>query len=102
MSYMSKKTQKRQSAIVSLSDRNAFEIQQINNQKAKMLKDYEEKKSGIMTISFQLLYSKYVLAFYLFTLLNAVQQKQKFTKNDAIENIIDIQSLPKFLGTPIN
>jgi len=47
MSYMSKKTQKRQSAIVSLSDRNAFEIQQINNQKAKMLKDYEEKKSAL-------------------------------------------------------
>ena len=49
MSYMAKKTQKRQSAIVSLSDRNANEIQQINNHKTKMLKDYEETKSGIMS-----------------------------------------------------
>ena len=50
MSYMTKKTQKRQAVIVSLSDRNAFEIQQINNHKDKMLKDYEDKKSGIMPV----------------------------------------------------
>lgn len=43
---MAKKTQKRQSAIVSLSDRNAFEIQKTNDQKMQMLKDYEAKKSG--------------------------------------------------------
>ena len=59
MSYMSKKTQKRQSAIVSLSDRNAFEIQQINNHKAKMLKDYEEKKSGTVLVSFDSFHFKY-------------------------------------------
>ena len=46
MSYMAKKTQKRQSAIVSLSDRNAFEIQKTNDQKMQMLKDYEGRKSG--------------------------------------------------------
>eukprot|EP00794_Sanderia_malayensis_P009017 gene9017-9981_t len=47
MSYMTKKTQKRQAAIVSLSDQNAYEIQQINNQKEHMLKEYEEKKTAL-------------------------------------------------------
>ena len=51
MSYMAKKTQKRQSAIVSLSDRNAFEIQQTNNHKAQMLKDYEDTKSGRASVN---------------------------------------------------
>eukprot|EP00795_Rhopilema_esculentum_P009033 gene9033-16676_t len=47
MSYMTKKTQKRQSAIVSLSDRNADEIKQTNNHKAQMLKNYDDQKAAL-------------------------------------------------------
>ncbi len=49
---MTKKTQKRQTAIVSLSDQNAFEIQQITNQKTQMLKDFADKKAGITQTTF--------------------------------------------------
>ncbi|KAK3705175.1 hypothetical protein QZH41_013963 [Actinostola sp. cb2023] len=50
MSYMSKKTQKRQTTIISLSDRNQQEIQDINEQKETLLKDYEQKKEGLKTV----------------------------------------------------
>lgn len=46
MSYMSKKTQKRQTTIISLSDRNQQEIKDINEQKEQLLKDFEQKKEG--------------------------------------------------------
>ena len=46
MSYMEKKTSKRQTTIISLSDQNAKEIQDIHDQKQQMLRDYEEKKAG--------------------------------------------------------
>jgi hypothetical protein len=46
MSYMSKKTQKRQTTIISLSDRNQQELQDINNQKEQLIKDYGHKKDS--------------------------------------------------------
>ena len=46
MSYMEKKTNKRQTTIISLSDYNAKEIQDIKDAKAKLLAEFEEKKSG--------------------------------------------------------
>ena len=49
MSYMEKKTSKRQSTIISLSDQNAKEIQDIHDQKRQMLEEYEEKKAGMGT-----------------------------------------------------
>ena len=50
MSYMEKKTSKRQSTIVSLSDQNAKEIQDIKEQKAQMLQEYEDKKAQLRTV----------------------------------------------------
>ena len=46
MSYMEKKTSKRQTAIISLSDQNHKEIQDIKDQKQEMLDEYESKKAG--------------------------------------------------------
>ena len=46
MSYMSKKTQKRQTTIISLSDRNQQELNDIKEQKEQIQKDYAEKKDG--------------------------------------------------------
>ena len=43
---MEKKTNKRQTTIISLSDQNAKEIQDIKDQKQEMLEDYEDKKQG--------------------------------------------------------
>jgi len=43
---MSKKTQKRQTTIISLSDRNQQEIKDISEQKEQLLKDFEQKKEG--------------------------------------------------------
>lgn len=47
MSYMAKKTHKRQTTIVSLSDQNQKELEKINAQKEQMLSDYEEKKNKL-------------------------------------------------------
>ena len=44
MSYMSKKTQKRQTTIISLSDRNQKELDDIKDQKEQILKEYADKK----------------------------------------------------------
>ena len=49
MSYMEKKTNRRQTTIVSLSDQNQKEIQDIKDQKAAMLAEYEQKKQGLFT-----------------------------------------------------
>ena len=48
MSFMSKKTQKKQSAIITLSDKNEHELQKIANEKKEMLKRYEERKEGVL------------------------------------------------------
>lgn len=50
MSYMEKKTHKRQTTIVTLSDQNAKEIQDIHTQKERMLAGYEEKKAKFRAI----------------------------------------------------
>ena len=43
---MEKKTSKRQTTIISLSDQNQKEIYDLNEQKEEMKDEYEEKKSG--------------------------------------------------------
>ena len=46
MSYMSKKSQKRQSTIVTLSDRNDAELKSVRQQTAHMMSEYERRKDG--------------------------------------------------------
>ena len=46
MSYMEKKTSKRQTTIISLSDQNQKQIQDIRDEKKQMIDEYEEKKAG--------------------------------------------------------
>ena len=46
MSYMAKKTQKRQTTIISLSDSNQQELENIKQQREQMLTEYQEKKQG--------------------------------------------------------
>ena len=48
MSFMAKKTNKRQTAIISLSDKNENELQKISAEKKEMLKQYEERKEGLL------------------------------------------------------
>ena len=55
MSYMEKKTNKRQTTIISLSDYNAKEIQDIRDAKAKLLADFEEKKNGEWCVKYSIL-----------------------------------------------
>lgn len=50
MTYMAKKTHKRQTTIISLSDQNQKELENINAQKAQMLADYEMKKTRLKSI----------------------------------------------------
>ena len=45
MSYMEKKTHKRQTTIISLSDQNQKEINDIKEHKRIMLEDYDQKKA---------------------------------------------------------
>ncbi|XP_028395123.1 coiled-coil domain-containing protein 166-like [Dendronephthya gigantea] len=47
MAYMSRKTQKRQSAIVSLNDNNQSELSKIQKQKEEMIAYYEELKNEL-------------------------------------------------------
>ena len=47
MSYMEKKTAKRQTTIISLSDQNQKEIQDIQSQKQHMLEEFDQKKAGL-------------------------------------------------------
>ena len=47
MSYMAKKTHKRQTTIITLSDQNQKELEKINRQKEIMLADYEAKKNRL-------------------------------------------------------
>ena len=46
MSYMDKKTNKRQTTIISLSDENQKQIQNIQEEKRLMLEEYENQKAG--------------------------------------------------------
>ncbi|XP_031575101.1 coiled-coil domain-containing protein 153-like, partial [Actinia tenebrosa] len=50
MSYMSKKTQKRQTTIITLSDRNQQELQDINDQKEQLLTEYGQKKDELKAL----------------------------------------------------
>jgi len=50
MSYMDKKTSKRQTTIISLSDHNQKEINDIRDQKRIMLEDYDKKKNSLRAI----------------------------------------------------
>ena len=47
MHFMSKKTNLRQTQIVTLSDYHRQEIQDTNRDKENMLKEYQQKKEGI-------------------------------------------------------
>ena len=46
LGYISKKTQKRQSAVITLSDRNAEKIKEIETKKAEMLHKFDNQKQG--------------------------------------------------------
>ena len=46
MSYMAKKTQKRQTTIISLSDSNQQELENIKQQREQMITEYQDKKQG--------------------------------------------------------
>lgn len=50
MSYMERKTHKRQTSIITLSDQNTKEIQDIREQKERLLASYEEKKAKLRAI----------------------------------------------------
>ncbi|XP_070581050.1 coiled-coil domain-containing protein 166-like [Ptychodera flava] len=50
MSYMAKKTHKRQTTIITLTDQNQKEIEDINKQREEMLKSYEGKKQELRII----------------------------------------------------
>ncbi|XP_077980396.1 coiled-coil domain-containing protein 166-like [Glandiceps talaboti] len=50
MSYMSKKTHKRQTTIITLTDQNQKEIEDINKQREEMLKSYEAKKQALRSV----------------------------------------------------
>ena len=50
MAYMARKTQKRQSAIVSLNDNNQEKLSQIQKQKEEMTAYYEQLKNGEKTL----------------------------------------------------
>lgn len=44
--YVSRKAQKRQSLIVSLSDHNQQELRKIQREKEELIRDFEEKRAG--------------------------------------------------------
>ena len=46
LGYISKKTQKRQAAVITLSDRNAEKIKEIELKKEEMLTKFEKQKQG--------------------------------------------------------
>ena len=46
--YMSKKSQKRQSVIVSLSDKNLDDLQKLEKERDELMKDFEERKSCML------------------------------------------------------
>ena len=53
MQYMSKKTNLRQTQIVTLTDYHRQEIEEINHDKENMLKEYEKKKEGLSSLKFK-------------------------------------------------
>ncbi len=60
MSYMAKKTQKRQTTIISLSDSNQQELENIKQQREQMLQEYQEKKQGTVSTKCTLFYKNTV------------------------------------------
>jgi len=44
--YVSRKAQKRQSLIVSLSDHNQEQLRELQRQREELARDYEEKRAG--------------------------------------------------------
>lgn len=58
--YMSKKSQKRQSLIVSLSDKNLDDLQKLQKEKDELMKDFEDRKSCMLGW----IYGKYVVYYY--------------------------------------
>ena len=50
MSYMEKKSRKRQTVIISLNDRNVKELQDTGEQREKMIAEYDKKKAGVCFI----------------------------------------------------
>ena len=55
---MSKKTQKRENAVISLSDRNAEQIKEIEAKTEEMVANYEKKKEGGYDIMYFMEYGK--------------------------------------------
>lgn len=49
MHFMSKKTNYRQTQIVTLNDYNRKQIEDINREKETMLSEYKQKKAGILS-----------------------------------------------------
>ena len=47
LGYISKKAQKRQSAVITLSDRNAEKIKEIESKKEEMLTKFDKEKGGL-------------------------------------------------------
>lgn len=50
MAYMSKKANMRQNSIITLSDQNKKEIEDINVLKENMVKEFEAKKTSILIL----------------------------------------------------
>ena len=44
MAYVSKKTERRQNAVITLSDHNAAQIREIHQKKEEMMKKFSEEK----------------------------------------------------------
>ena len=55
---MSKKTQKRENAVISVSDRNAEQIKEIEAKTEEMVANYEKKKEGGYDIMYFMEYGK--------------------------------------------
>jgi len=50
LGYISKKTQKRQSTVITLSDRNAEKIKEIETKKEEMLHMFDKQKQGFIKL----------------------------------------------------
>ena len=55
---MSKKTQKRENAVISLSDRNAEQVKEIEAKTEEMVANYEKKKEGGCCLMYVMDYGK--------------------------------------------
>jgi hypothetical protein len=85
MSYMNKKASMRQNSIITLSDQNRKEIEEIQYQKEKMIKDFEEKK--------QILKQALIEKQHALTKLNKELENMDEFKQLKIQQTDEIQSL---------